>query len=88
MTPGHTYHVAISVRGYLRRACESRAKWAPPGIVSTETGKRLTRLEFIDALMDLLAEGNERLPIGAPCEGWDPKTGCPGHPTKEAADAA
>jgi hypothetical protein len=30
-------------------------------------------------LRNLLADGVEMIPVGQPCEGWDWKTGCPGH---------
>jgi len=30
-------------------------------------------------LVDLLRKGIFYMPFGQPCDGWDPKTGCPGH---------
>lgn len=39
---------------------------------------------FRGKLMDELALGRECLPIGKPCEGWNWKTGCPGHQEAEA----
>lgn len=38
--------------------------------------------EFRDALMDELAQGHEVIPMSKECEGFNYKTGCPGH--KEA----
>jgi hypothetical protein len=35
--------------------------------------------EFRQMCMDELANGHEVLPMGEPCEGFDYKTGCPGH---------
>jgi hypothetical protein len=35
--------------------------------------------EVRNALLNRLAEGHALLPIGDPCEGWDPIKGCPGH---------
>jgi hypothetical protein len=35
--------------------------------------------EFRNDLMDELAKGHEVLPLGKACEGFDYKTGCPGH---------
>ena len=50
-----------------------------PGFSSN--GKPLTRCEAIEGLMDYLASGTEVLKASAEsCDGWDPKTGCPGHP--------
>lgn len=74
-----TFHVQISVRDYLdsspaeiRRAMKSMSYQGRPF-------KDVS--EFRHAMMDLIADGVECLPIGKACEGWDPKTGCPGHPT-------
>lgn len=69
-------HMCISVRGLLhkhtddfRRICES----------VTNDGKSVTPHEYREYLMDQLAAGREVLPFGEPCEGFDYKTGCPGH---------
>jgi len=77
-----TIHVCLSVRGALRwdrrtlaRACKG---------VTMPDGRRPTPDELRDHLMDLLADGNEVVPLGDPCEGFDPKTGCPGHETAPA----
>lgn len=73
-----TIHCRVDVRGAIQRLSRSRGKWAP-GMVHGD-GRPMTRYEAIDGLMDVLAAGHDYLPIGEPCEGWDPQTGCPGHP--------
>jgi hypothetical protein len=70
-------HVGLSVRGYLMgpdRNCRELFK---------RDGRFLTPREAKAVLTEYLANGVEVLPFGKPCEGWDPKTGCPGHPTPE-----
>ena len=71
-------HLGVSVRWMLN--------WT-----RTETKKHLRHMkrsdgapwasveQFRDAMMDALSQGTERFPIGEACEGWSPKTGCPGH---------
>ena len=73
-----TIHMCISVRGML--------KWG-----TTETRRNLRNIkkndgtlfasvdEFRESLIDELAKGHEVLPLGPACEGFDYKTGCPGH---------
>ncbi len=45
-----------------------------------EDGTYLTYEETKQHLYDCLAEGKEKLSFGEPCEGFDYKKGCPGHP--------
>ena len=70
-------HLSVSIRGTLlksdaalRRELEwwKRADGTPCASV----------MELRRALMDQIAAGNDLLPTG-PCEGFDPKKGCPGH---------
>jgi hypothetical protein len=75
-------HVGVSVRWMLnwtrtetRRHLKSMKKPDGSAWASVE--------EFRDAMMDELSHGIEYLPLGEACEGWNPKTGCPGH--EEAA---
>lgn len=73
---GHrtTVHMSLSVRGALRWP-KSRLK----GMVRDNlTGRSLTPEQTREWLMDRLAAGVELLAYGD-CEGFDPKTGCPGH---------
>lgn len=74
-----TIHMCLSVRGVLkysprelRRACT----W-----ILKADGSMHTPDSLREALMDELAEGHEVLPMSSKCEGFDYKTGCPGHET-------
>ncbi len=70
-------HLSQSVRGLLHysdRELTQALKW-----ITRDGGKRFrSARELRNALMDELVKGHELLPTG-PCEGFDPKTGCPGH---------
>jgi len=72
-----TYHLAQSVRGLLHyrdRELKRALIW-----ITKDDGTRFrSPVELREALMDDLAKGHEVIPTG-PCEGFDPKTGCPGH---------
>ncbi len=73
-----SFHVGLSVRGFLcgcDRDCRKLFKHSD--------GKWFTPREAREVMAEQLAQGVEVLPIGKPCEGWDPKTGCPGHDGKE-----
>lgn len=77
-----TIHVCLSVRGALRwdkRQMRQATKWITP-----TAGGRYTVEQLREALMDELAQGHEVIPYGAECEGFDYKTGCPGHERVEA----
>jgi hypothetical protein len=72
-----TYHLSQSIRGLLHysdRELRAALKW-----IAKDDGQRFkTPAELREALMDEIAKGHELLPTG-PCEGFDPRTGCPGH---------
>jgi hypothetical protein len=72
-------HIGISVRGVLRQPL--RQIWREwKGAVTDDEGNPLPDAESIrDAFMNELAKGHEVIPFGEPCEGWDYRTGCPGH---------
>lgn len=74
-----TVHVSLSIRGVL-------ANWGNRDLVNllkdASTGRYLTAPEAKAALLDELANGREMLPMGEPCEGFDYKSGCPGHPVE------
>lgn len=81
MKVGTTIHMCLSVRGLLswnRRELKQATKWITP-----TGGGRYTVEQLRDALMDELAQGHEKLPYGEMCEGFDFKTGCPGHEKDE-----
>ena len=72
MTKG--YHIHVSIRGALKeRGCNLTKMF------TDENGRRATVNEIKEYLHQCLAEGIEVLPIGKPCEGFNHKTGCPGH---------
>jgi len=76
-----TFHVCLSVRGYLagpERDLENLFKDGSGRFMSTRMAK--------EELMKHLAAGREVLPIGQPCDGFDfSGGGCPGHKQKEKA---
>ncbi len=78
MKPYRVIHLAQSVRGLLHysdRDLRRALQW----VTKDDGGHFRSPIELREALMDELAKGHELLPTG-PCEGFDPKTGCPGHP--------
>jgi hypothetical protein len=74
----------MSVRGTLsrdKRYLKQALKW-----ITKDDGSRYRDVEALrDALFDELAKGREVLPMG-PCEGFDYKTGCPGHEVPDGED--
>lgn len=78
---GTTFHVHLSVRGYLRGAKNSELD----GLFQRQDGSKLSAAEARDYLMDCLANGMEVLPLSQECEGFDfTGGGCPGHPKPQA----
>lgn len=72
-----TIHLCVSVRGMLR--WDRRETKRNLKSITKKDGSRYGSVEeFRNALMDELAAGREVLPMG-PCDGFDFKTGCPGH---------
>jgi hypothetical protein len=68
--------MCLSVRGALnwdKRTFRNATKW-----IAKRDGTRYTPEQLRDALMDELAKGHEVIPMSE-CEGFDFKTGCPGH---------
>lgn len=73
--PSRVVHLSLSVRGALMWK-DSQLR----GLFRIfQGGACLDASEAREHLMDCLASGQEFIPLG-PCEGFDPKTGCPGHP--------
>lgn len=71
-----TIHCCLSVRGALRwsaKEMKDACKW-----ISKPDGGRFTPDELRNEFMNLLADGNEVIPMGE-CDDFDPKTGCRGH---------
>lgn len=77
-----TIHLCVSIRGMLNwdaRETKRNLKW-----ITKTDGTRFASIgEFRNNLLDMIAEGKEVLPTGE-CEGFDYKTGCPGHETEPA----
>lgn len=65
------FHLCLDIRGALT----NRDGWKAVG---SSDGRRITKAEAREWLMDRLAEGKRVLPMG-PCEGFSYQTGCPGH---------
>ena len=72
------WHLATTLRDYVE--CPWKLKYC-----LTVNGKRLkTTKEVLEFLQEQLAMGHELYPLDESCEGFDYKTGCPGHEIKEA----
>jgi hypothetical protein len=69
-------HCCLDVRGALKHFSDRELSGM---FRNRSTGKSLTADEARDVLYDHLAQGHEVIPMGPPCEGFDYKTGCPGH---------
>ena len=81
-------HCCVDVRGWLGiygRATMAERKRMSKGIIVD--GRSATPDEALSAMLDALAAGHLRLPVGEPCEGFSYATGCPGHEKKESPDA-
>ena len=78
---GKILHMCISVRGLLKQGKRDFARTARA--MTKADGTTPTPDEARDLLLDELAKGHEVLPLGDPCEGFDFKTGCPGHDAEE-----
>jgi hypothetical protein len=72
-----TIHMSLSVRGALKWPAKLQRQLCRG--MTHDDGRKFSRDDFRDWLLDALAHGFELLPMGPPCEGFDPKSGCPGH---------
>lgn len=75
-------HLSQSIRGALMNWDDE--DWV--GVVRDDAGRLMHPREVKAAFLDHLARGVELLPIGGPCEGFDPVTGCPGHEISEESE--
>lgn len=73
-------HLCQSVRGPLMNWKPSDWKRATKWM-TRDDGTRFTADELKQQFLDLLAAGNEVIPIGE-CDNFDPKHGCLGHDLK------
>lgn len=60
------------------RDWKNATKW-----ITKNDGSKFTPEELKKAFMDELAKGHEVIPMGKVCDGFDYKTGCPGHDVAE-----
>ncbi len=74
-----THHMCIDIRGVLNWKDKDLKK-----LFKADDGGKATAQEIRNYLYDQLADGWEVLPFGEPCEGFDKKTGCPGHDAHSA----
>lgn len=79
---GTIMHASLCVRGAIDWPAKLRA-----GLFRHEDGSKVSPRDARNYLLDRLAEGKELLPIGEPCEGFDYKTGCPGHEPEPETEA-
>ena len=72
-------HMCLDVRGVLLNWTRPMQKRMAPLFIIN--GRQLTTADELRAfLADCLAEGKEVIPLtNEACEGFDYKTGCPGH---------
>jgi len=76
--PGTKFHVHISTRGVLHCTNSQLMRdWA--GSIKINGKAPKDGAEIREAFMDELVQGHECIPFNEPCEGFDYKTGCPGH---------
>lgn len=82
-------HTSVSVRGLLVRIATAGSALAVAEVCAgiEHEGRQASPAEVLDWLADHLAAGDEFVPIEEPCDGWNGKTGCPGHRSEEPADA-
>jgi hypothetical protein len=73
-------HCCMDVRGALKMT-----KRQLGGMFRDGDGRRLSADQARDALLDHIAAGHEVIPFGPICNGFDYKTGCPGHESEAAA---
>lgn len=76
------YHVCLSVRGALNWPKAQLARMCKA--TTMPDGRRPTPEQLRDYFLDELAQGHEVVPMGDPCEGFDYKNGCPGHPDADS----
>ena len=75
------FHLHLDVLGALRHPKVLR------GCITVEGKKLETTAEVKAFLENQLAMGHECLPMSSECEGFDYKTGCPGHVIPDEEEA-
>lgn len=77
--PSKIVHMCLDVRGALMNWSDREFR----GVFKHDDGRPMSVREAKNALMDEIAKGHEVIPCVNDCEGFDYKTGCPGHPVDE-----
>ena len=70
-----TYHMCLDIRGFLKNHTANRYY---ENMFRHDDGRLMTASEAKDRLLDELAKGKSKIPLGD-CEGFNYETGCPGH---------
>jgi len=70
-----TVHICVDIRWLLEMSDRKLSS-----IMRDDNGKRRPAREVREFLYQSLQRGWDVLPFGEPCQGFDYKTGCPGHP--------
>ncbi|OOG61405.1 hypothetical protein B0E46_15615 [Rhodanobacter sp. B04] len=73
-------HCCMDVRGALKMTQRQLG-----AMFRHSDGRRLSADRARDVLLDHVAAGHEVIPLGPVCQGFDYKTGCPGHETEPQA---
>jgi hypothetical protein len=73
-----TIHLSLDIEGFLNRA--SREPELAEKLFKDYSGEQAIKI-----LEECLAIGRKVLPFSAECEGFDYRTGCPGHEVEEEA---
>jgi hypothetical protein len=73
---GRIIHCCLDIAGFLRQAKQEPA-------LASNLFKGLSSSEAIKVLEENLAIGRKVLPFSNDCEGFDYRTGCPGHEKQE-----
>jgi hypothetical protein len=81
-------HFCICVRSQLDKPKRQLVRDFKGAIKDGKGGHLETYEQIRSFWMDHLAQGHEVLPMSADCEGFDYKTGCPGHEIEDEAKGA
>ena len=78
-----TVHCCIDIRGMLKWSDAETRRCLKS--ITRGDGTRFPSVEsFRESLLDELEKGHRVLPMSPDCEGFDFKTGCPGHEEAKA----
>lgn len=83
---GKSIHASVDVRGALTWKDRELVRFFK-GMLGADGQRLTTAYEIRRRFVDVLADGWWHVPFGKACEGFDPKSGCPGHDTPDETDA-